>query len=439
VEVKIQVPIERVEAEYDAVFAKIQKSAKIDGFRQGKAPLHLVEQKFADRVHEEVIDALMRKSLSDAIQTNNIKIIDDPEYSSGSLLRGTPFEFTAVMDVYPTVELGKYAGISVEEKSSEIKESDIQNELNNFCEQHAKLEKLPDSTKIEKGNAVKVNVQRLDAEEGSEDAVPRDFNIIIGKTKDEYALDKHMIGLQVGQEKEAEIKYPKDYHIVEFAGKKIKYKIKPLEISKVEVPKISDELVKEKGFESVEDLKAMIKKQMESFIESRTIGDARAEIIETIVKDSKFDIPNSMVTAEIDNVFRKSKEHFASRSGIPMDKLDDIPADRFASLFGQNPEEYQQMLAEQAINSIKSSLILREIAKKENLKISDERYKSFIDKCAEEFGKSAQEIEDMIEKNGTRDNIEHDLMMKTVVDYIYDNAKVKKLKPMSLSELLNTK
>jgi trigger factor len=381
----------------------------------------------------------MKKSLSDAIETNNIRIIDDPEYSSGSLLRGTPFEFTAIMDVYPTVELGKYVGISIEEKTCEIKESDIQNELNNFCEQHAKLEKLPDSSKIENGNCVKLNVQRLDAEEGSEEAVPRDFTIIIGKSKDVYSLDKHVIGLKVEQEKETEIKYPKDYHIQEYAGKKIKYKVKPLEISKVEIPILSDELVKEKGFESVEDLKQMIRKQMESFIENRTMGDARAEIIETIVKDSKFDIPNSMVTAEIDNVFAKSKESISARSGIPMEKFDGIPPDRFASFFGQNPEEYKQMLAEQAINSIKSSLVLREIARKEELKVSEEKYNSFINKCMADFGKSAQEIEDMIEKNGSRDNIEYDLMMKTVVDYLYDNAKVKKLKPMSFNELLKTK
>jgi len=225
----------------------------------------------------------------------------------------------------------------------------------------------------------------------------------------------------------------------EYAGKKIKYKVKPLEISKTIIPKLDDELAKETGFDSVESLKEVIKKQVESFVENHTVGRAKTEIVETIIKDSKFDIPNSMVLRETDNAFIKTKERLSSGSGIPIEQLNEIEPDMFAQLSGQDPAEFKQMLTGQAINSIKSSLIIEEIAKIEDLKVSEEKFKSFIGKYSEEFKKPVKEIEEMIEKSKSRETIEHDLRIDVVMDYLYDNAKIKKLKPMSLSELLNAK
>ncbi len=435
IELTISVDSDAVEEEYKNVFKKIMKTARIDGFRPGKAPLALVEKKYSEYADGEVAENIMRKKLADAIEEKSLRPVSAPGYSFNGITRGEPFSYSAIIELFPTVQLGKYKDVAVEEKSCNVTDKDITVEIDNLREKFAETVKLDDAMAVEKGNLVKVQVQRLTGEDEEASEAPGEYDVVVGKSEDEYSLDKHLPGMKTGEDKEIDVKYPKDYRVQELAGKKVKYSIKVLQVSKMDIPELTDELAVKAGFASADELTNKVKENVDSYVKNRTVGDAKAEIIEAVIKDSSFDIPKSFIEKEISAVHYRSQERISRRMGVPLDRLRELNIDVFASLMGLEPDEYKARLKEEALMSIKSQLVISEISKAEGMKLEEKRFEDFVEKYTKSSGMSADEVKDIIAKNNSRENIEADLMIEQVMDFLYENAKVKKLKPVSVEVL----
>lgn len=434
VELEIELPAERVEIEYKSVFDGIQKNAKVDGFRKGKAPIQMVERKYMEYADQEVAENLMKSAIVDAITEKTLNPISEPAYSFDSVRRGDPFSFKAVIEVYPTIELATYKEIHADEKVCNVTDEDIKDEIDSIRERYATVTKKDENGIIENGNLAKIKVKRVD--EAQEDDNFKDYSIIVGKTKDDSALDKKIVGMKAGEEKEVEVKYPKDYHIKELAGEKVKYLVKIEEVSTMELPPLDDDLAKKANYESVDDMKTKTSEYIHNFVSTKTRGESKSQIIESIVKNCTFDIPESMVYAEMSAIYKKTKDRIAYQMGIPAQNLSDYPMDDFAEIMGMNPEDFRAKIKTEAEASVKTTLMLAEVVRKENLAVSEERFKEFVEKFAKGYGMAAEQVEEMIQKNNSRENIENELILEVAMDFLYDNAKIKKLKPISLQDLV---
>jgi len=229
--------------------------------------------------------------------------------------------------------------------------------------------------------------------------------------------------------KEVIIKYPKDYYIKDIAGQKVKYLIKMHEINKMTLPELDDEFAKDLGeYNSLSELNNKIKENLENFVKEKAKSKAKFEILDKIVDDSKFDLPESVIRAEMKAVFRR----FQYSAGLP----DVTDIDEVISRLENSNKEFYENIRNQSIKNIKSNLVLSEIAKKEDLKVSEEHFKRTLEDIATRNNKSLEEIEKIAAEGNARANIESELVLADSFDFIYNNAKVHKEKPVSYTEFV---
>ncbi|MCP4130335.1 MAG: trigger factor [bacterium] len=434
VELQIEVPVEKVEIEYKAVFDKIKQNVKIDGFRKGKAPVQMVETHYREYADQDVAENLVRSAFLDAITEKQLTPIAEPQYEFDVIKRDELFSFKAVFEIPPTVELGNYKSIAAEEKSCVVTEEEVMSEVDTVRERHADLTEKGEGALLEEGNLTKIMVKRTDdGAEVSEDGTAdfKDYSIVIGKSKDKYALDKHLVGMKVGEEKEVDVKYPRDYTIKDLAGQKVSYLVRIEKIEDMKLPELDDEFAKKVEYESKDDMIVKTREYIEKYVLEKTRGDAKALIIKEIVENSTYDIPATMVKSEMKSMLRRrlqemgfppeNMEHFESQ-------LDDDNSDF--------PADFKEQLRGDADNSIKTTLTLAEIAKNEELSVPEEKFKEVVERIAKRGGQTPEEVEKLIADNNTRENIEHELILDESMDFVYENGKIKKLKPIPLEELL---
>ena len=431
IEMNIELPAELVDTEYNEVFKKLQKSVKVDGFRKGKAPFQLVESRYKEAATEEVSENLAQKGFFDAVTENQLNPITRPNYDFEGAIQGEPFKYVATFEVAPTIEIGKYKDIAVSEKACKIIDADIDDEIDALRERDAKTDVKGEDGTVQNGDFVKIKVKRVDdVDDDKVEAVPfKDYAIICGKSKDPSALDKHIVDMKIGDEKDVDVKYPKDYYIEDLSGQKVTYKVCIEEISDMELPELNDEYAKKLNYESVDDMSAKTKENIEKFVTEKIRGEAKGELLKNIVENSKFDIPESMIYSEMNSIFRKTQE----RIGFQAESLE-----QFSQMLGMNPEEFKGKLEEEATQSIRTTLVLSEIAKKEEFKVTEEKYQEILERIAKSNNQSVQEIEALIEKNQSRENIESELILDQAMDFIYDNGKVKKLKAVPYDEFMRS-
>jgi trigger factor len=330
----------------------------------------------------------------------------------------------------PEVELGPYKGLSVEERDCKIAEEDIKGEIEALRERNAAVSKKEDDGRVEKGDLVKFKIKRIDNvdTDGVDKVDFRDYSIIVGKSKEDHTIDKDILGMKAGEEKEVKVKYPKDYSVKDLAGQTVKYLVRIEEISSMDLPALDDDFAKDLGeHATLEDLKKGIRSNMEEFVRSKVRGEAKNRLLKQVVEGSKFDIPESMVIREMDSVFRRVQE----RTGYHAQDIN-----QFTSTLGLDPEDFSRQIKEEAAANIKSTLALSEIAKKEELKVPEERYREILSGIAKKNNKSVEDLEKLIGDSGSRESIESELILEAAIDFVYSNATVKKTKPVSLDKFI---
>lgn len=433
VELEIEIPVEKVELEYKAVFNKIQRNAKIDGFRPGKAPLPIIESKYSEHAGPDVAENLAKSALFEAVEQKGLAPVSEPRIEYAVVKRDEPFRFTARVEVMPTVQLGDYKGITADEKTCNVTDQDVMNEIDTVREKTAVIEKVENADAVVgKGNLIKFKLKRIDdVEKDMIDTVEfRDYSIVVGKSRDEYTLDKHLMGLKAGQEKEITINYPADYYIGDFAGKAITYLAVVTEISTVTLPEFNDEFAVNSGYESAEDMKTKTRSYLEKFVNDKIKNESKNEIILKVADKCTFDIPESMVLNEMYSIFQKTQQ----RIGYHAESLE-----QFATLLGIDPEEYRGKLKEDAVKSIKNTLLLSEIVKNEDMKVSEEKFSEVVETLAKSMQRPADDLYKMMEENNSRPNVEQDILLEMALDFVYDNAKINKLGAISLDDFVKNR
>jgi trigger factor len=430
-ELTVEIPVERVSDEYDRVFREIQKNAKIDGFRKGKVPLNIIEKRYYDNAGGQVAENLVKETVWEAMSEKKVAPISQPVYDFDSIQRDEPFTYRAVFETPPTVELGKYKAIPAEQRTCKITDEDVQDEIDSMREKQAEsTPRAQDDARVEMGDLVSLKMARVDdvPEEETDSLEFKDYNIVVGKSREKARIDDELVGMKSGEEKDITVKYPKDYHIEEVAGQKVTYRVKVQTISEMNLPPLDDEFAKKAGYESKDDMFQKTREYMETFVEDRTKNEARNQIVKTIIENSTFDIPETMIENEMESMFKRTQE----RIGLQHDNMDE-----FARMLGMEPEDFRGHLREDAERTVKTTLVLREIASQEELSVDEERYREVIQTLAMRNNRSEEEIEKMIEDNDSRKSIEGELLVDRALEYVYEEGKIKKLKPIPLVELLS--
>lgn len=370
VELTITVAKETVAEKYRETVNKYAKSAQVKGFRKGKVPPSILEQKFGESLKEESVYNLIEKSVEETLKnieqeyaplSYSVPKLKDEENIAAAI--DQDLVFTISYDVYPKFELGAYEGLSVEVPAVEVSESQIDAEIEKLQDQNALV--IEKDGTIEKDDIVTIDYCELDADGNEIENMKReDYVFTVGTGFNFYKIDEDIIGMAKDEEKTIEKTYPEDHDIKEYAGKTISLKVSVKTIKHKDIPVVDDDFAQDisESYNTVEDLRNGIKSKLSEELENRLKEYKLTHILDEIIATTPVAIPESMIQAELENSWRK----FASQSGMNEEQLEQI-----LSMQNQRKEDILENWKPQSVKSIHIQLIMEKIVEKEAIAVED--------------------------------------------------------------------
>jgi len=428
--VKLTVTVDGKEAKkkYDELLQKYAKSAQIKGFRKGKVPASILEQKYGKGILQEatidIIDESLREALDD-IEKKPLPYaqpaLDDEENTELEL--GKDFTYSVIYDVYPEFEVGEYKGLEIEVPEVKVSKKDEERELKNIQEQNAMVVEKKEGG-VEKDDIVTIDYVELD-EEGSEieNTSRSDFVFTVGSGYNVFKLDDDIIGMQKDEEKVIEKEFPEDFEHEEYAGKKARIKVKVKTIKQKDIPALDDELAQDvnEKYKTLDDLKKDVRKGLKESLDRKLRETKIEKLFDQIIEKTPIDLPESMIEAELDSSWR----NFIQQSRIGEEQVLQILA-----MQGKSKED---MLAEwrpNAERSLKFQLLVEKIRELENIEASDEEADEELKKQAEQANEEFETVKEQYEKNNLMDYVKTDVRNRKLFDFLLEQSKIKKGKKL---------
>ena len=416
--IKVNVEIDEQTAanEYNKACRKISETVNIHGFRKGKAPKNIVEKYVGtERIQREALSGILPKIFADVISENELNVITEPQVDSYEYEPGKPLTVTATLELKPEIKLGNYKGVDVEVEEYKNTDADIEKEINAIVDRYATFEPVIDRPSTA-NDAVVMDF------DGSVDGEP-----IKGGSAKNYQLDlahsnfikgfaEQLVGKNIGEEFTINVTFPADYHDKSLQSKEAQFKIKINEIKERKTPELNDEFAKKIGnFESVDALKADIKTYMEKAEKNENTQRAQKAIIDKVVETATLEVPDSMVNREAKQLMNEMQQKFKAQ-GLNFEQIVDE----------KGHENLWSELREEATRRVKNSLVLAEIAEKENITVTEEQFESKIKELAALYHAEEKDVYTQLAKNiNMTSALTQQILAENITKYLVDNNNIK--------------
>jgi len=366
IELKIEVPVQEWQEFLADTAKELSRELKIEGFRPGYARIKIVEEKIGtNKILEEAAEHCVKKCYVRAILENNIEAIGQPEVSILKLAKDNPFEFKAKVAVMPEIKLPDYKKIAakIERKKVSVEEKEVKEALSFVQKSRAKL-----TLKLgpcQKGDWVEIEYSspQIETNKKIEDA------FVLGEGKMLSGFEENLEGLAENQEKKFFLAFPKNHFSKELVGKEIEFQVKLRSVKKLELPEITDEFAK--GVGNFSDLAGLEKSLQEGIgMEKENAESQRVcqEILEKIAKNSEVEIPEALVIREQNRMLDGLKQDISQKLGMTIED--------YLTKIKKTEKELLDSFFSEAEKRIKNSLVLKEVSKKEDIKVSEEEVKT---------------------------------------------------------------
>lgn len=398
------------------VYQKNVKQFNIPGFRKGKAPLHLIKKMYGDQIfYPEAEEIVINSTLPSILVENNVRAVDRPEVSIEQSEEGKEFTYTATVTTMPEVELGDYKGVSVEKVEKVTTEEDIQGELKTMQEKNARISSKTEGT-VENGDIAVIDFEGFIAGATFNGGKGENYELTIGSHSFIDTFEEQLVGLNKGDSKDVVVTFPENYGNEELNGKEATFKVTVNDIKVKELPALDDELAKEiSEFETLEELKADIKKKMEEYNEHMVVHEFQEKAIDAAVANTTIDIPQVMVDNEINNMM-KDLENRLKGQGLDLDT--------YFKFTNSNESNVRDYMKETAEKRVKTELVMAEIAKTEDVQVSEEEVEVKAREMAAQWGTPDVEETVKLILGMQKEYITYDLVNQKVINIIVENAKV---------------
>lgn len=413
-EVKVTFTTEEWKNAQEKALEKLAKNVKIDGFRQGKAPMKMVKSRVGKAaILEEATDVVLKKSYAAILLDNNIQPVGQPQVQIDELTEDV-LKVTVTAPVAPEVTLGQYKGLEVKKGTVKVTKKEIEAELANYQNQFAELVIKEEGT-VENGDTAVIDFEGFKDGVAFEGGKAENHSLEIGSGSFIPGFEEQVVGMKVGEEKEIHVTFPEEYQSAELAGQEAVFKVKVHEIKTKVLPDIDDELAKDvniDGIETLADLETYTKEQIKNKKQTEVESKFRDDIFNAVIENTPLEVPEAMIETETQTMLREVEQNL-SQQGLNMEL--------FQQLTGKTMEDMKAEMSEQAEKRVKFNLILAEIAKAENIEISDEEVDDEIKEIATYYGREFDEVKTIFEAQ--MGQIKSDLATRKAVQLIKDNVK----------------
>ncbi len=409
----VEIDSKDVDKRIDDTFKKYGKSARIKGFRPGKVPMKVLERYYGDQVMHDVTKSLIKETLPHAIQETETYPLNMPVIENDLIIKGKDYKYTAVMEVRPEFELKDYTGIEVEKEKCVIKDDDIENQIDAILKSHGKLGPMIEDRGLKKGDYAIVNYQGFEGDNAVDGMKAENYSLGIGIGNFYPGFDDELLGVKKGEKKEFTIDFKEDYINPRLKGKSIKFMVDVTDIKVMELPELNDSFVKGLGaeLETVDELRARIRKDLTTREEKRIETSLRNMLMEKISEKVDFELPESIVQNEINSSIENMRQNLLN-SGATFEKL------------GLDLEKMKSDLKPTAEKNVKKAFILGKIAGQDNINVDEKELTQGFEDMAINSGYPVETVRKYYEANDLIETYRDNLIKEKTLKYLVENARV---------------
>lgn len=418
--------------EFEEAVIKAYKENKekfnIDGFRKGKAPRSIIEKHYGEGVFfDDAINELLGAGYPNAIKELDLEVIDYPKVEPGNVKKGEPVNFTISVEVYPSVEVKDYKGVSVDETIPEVEDEAIARMLE--MEQKKVARSVPVEREAKNGDTITLDYAGFVGDEQFEGGTAENQNLTLGSGQFIPGFEDQLIGAKPGDDVDVKVTFPEQYHAENLAGKEAVFHCKVHEVREEQLPELDDEFAKDVSeFDTLDEMKEDIKSRLMETAETQVVNEAKDSIVKKIYENNKFQPPQAMVNDEINRVLSERDQQM---------RYQGLTLEQFLQFTGASLEDMVNEIRPDVEERVASRIILRSIAEQEKLEVTDEDLDKELSRMAELYSSKDRKFEAEDMKNMLGDEIESfkkDIVITKTIDYLYDNAKIKKVKKQDKKE-----
>lgn len=408
----IEVPEEIVAKELSSAYTDLNQRVRIPGFRPGKAPRSLLEQRYAASVEEDVIRRLVPDYYQRAIQETGLRPVELPTIEKIELKKNAPLSFTAMVEITPPISLGATTGLKVEKPKMEVTNLDVDKALEALQEQHAQLTACPEDHRIAEKDFVVIDYQgTMDGrplEGGSRQSQP----VQIGSNALIPGFEEQLINHQRGDRVKVQTSFPKDYPKAELAGRPAEFDVTIREVKQKAVPALDDEFAKDVGpFTSLDELKARLRNDLTARVIRDQDHAVKTALLKQLTAAHAFEVPASLVEQELREALARLEQRLPKGVTFEQAKID--------------PLAVRKEIEPSAREKVKGRLVLAAIADQEKLTVSKEEIEAALTRTAQELKLSPEDVKRLIlSQDGSLDVFKNRLLEDKAMDWVVSKAVI---------------
>lgn len=395
-------------------YEKNNKKAKIDGFRPGKAPYDIYVKKFGvESLFLDAADMVVEDAYLKAIEEDKLIPVCEPEVNIKEV-DDKKIEFVFTIITKPELTIKKYKDLKIKKEDASVSEEEIDEEIKHLLEHYAELE-IKDG-KVENGDTVIIDYEGFVDGVAFEGGKAENYSLEIGSGSFIPGFEDQLIGMEKESEKEIEVTFPEDYHAENLKGQKATFKVKVHEIKTRKQRELDEEFFEDLGMEgvnSVETLRSSIKEHLETHKKNDVENKFVEDLMDAISKNTDVEIPDKMVEEEVDRLLKRAEENL---------KYQGISLDLYYQFTRTTEADLRNQLESEAFKNVLYRLILEEIIKLENIKVTDEEIEEELAKMAERYQTSKEEI---LKELGGKEMVKYDLEARHTFEKLSEYNEVK--------------
>ena len=395
------------------------KDAKVDGFRPGHVPANVIEKNFKKEIDGEILNHIISDEYQKAVAENELKPIADIKLEKYEI-QADKAEVVFTIPVLPSFELGQYKGLEVEKENFEVTDEKVNEEIEGMRKNASKLKEVPENEEAKNDDVVNINF------EGFVDGVAFDggkaegYDLTLGSHSFIDTFEDQIVGHKKNDEFDVNVKFPEAYHAENLKGKPALFKVKVNSIKRKEEAELNDDLAKELGFESVDDMRAKTRENITKREEARVENEFKNKIIEKVVDGTNVEAPRALVDREIEFQINRFAQQL---------QMQGINLSQYFQMTGQTIDKMREDSREMAEKSVKTELVLSEISKVENITVTDEEVDNEFEVMATMYGMDKESMLNEVKKSGNyqrfADEAKYRLVNKKTIDLLVKETKVR--------------
>ncbi len=419
--VNVELPEEAVSRQLKKAYNRLNRSAKVKGFRPGKVPLTILKRHYGDQVNHEAGLELVNDTLMEALEQTGMEVVSQSDLDREPLQEGEPFRYSFVVEVKPQVHAQDYKNIPAKRPPLEVSDEEVAAELALRRQTNFHLRSLEEPRPIQQGDHAVLDFKTFADGKPVPDGEARGFHLEVGSNRFNPEFENELLGASKGEEREIQVAFPLDYGNKNLAGKKATFQVAVKDIKEKVLPELNDEFAKNLGeFESLEDLRSAIRQELESSKRKRIDDEVWVQICDELLNRNPFEVPKSMVEQELQRMLDTIRFRLSSQN-LTLEQA------------GMDEDTFKERNRQMAEKRVRTSILLERISHQEGFEVSDEELDQGLHSTAEKMNQPYDKVRDFYVRSNMMDSYRHQLLEDKVINFLQDQADITEGEQVAIS------